>query len=58
MTNTQAARASQAKKVADAALRNEEITRERVGELEKWAQSFSGMNFVERLRWLVLGRGR
>lgn len=42
----------------NATMGNEKKTRDRVEALEQWAQSFSGLSFVGRLRWLVLGAGR
>lgn len=55
-----------ARKIApnlDAALHNEQVTRQRVTEaeerldkLEAWAQTFTHMPWTRRLAWLVLGR--
>ncbi len=39
----------------NAALTNEQATRERVEVLERWAHSFSSMPWWKRLRWLFLG---
>ena len=43
-------------KAVDAALANEQVTRERVEALEQWATAFTHLTWRERLRWLVLGR--
>ena len=43
-------------KAVDAALANEQVTRERVDALEAWATAFTHLTRWERLRWLVLGR--
>ncbi len=40
----------------DAALQNEQLTRQRVTALEQWAQTFMSRTWWERWRWLVLGR--
>jgi hypothetical protein len=45
-----------ADKKADAALLNEQTTRERVDALEQWAVQWSRMGLKRRLRWLFLGR--
>lgn len=46
---------AQARK-AEAALHNENLTRQRVEALETWVQAFAKMGFLRRLRWLVTGR--
>ena len=46
---------SQHKQAAEAALTNEQVTRQRVDALEQWAAAFSGMTFWRRVRWLLLG---
>jgi len=55
-----------ARKIApnvDAALHNEQVTRQRVADaearleaLEAWAQTFTHMGWRRRLAWLMLGR--
>lgn len=55
-----------ARKIApnvDAALHNEQVTRQRVTDvearleaLEAWAQTFTHMDWQRRVRWILLGR--
>ena len=55
-----------ARKIApnvDAALHNEQVTRQRVTDaearldaLDTWAQTFTHMSWTRRLAWLVLGK--
>lgn len=57
MSNLKLARSTQfAKQQAQAALTNEQITRQRVDQVEAWAKKFSDTTFLRRLRWLFLGR--
>jgi hypothetical protein len=49
------AKAGRIAQVAKDALENEQITRERVDAIEKWAVKFTRLTLKERLRWLLLG---
>lgn len=50
------ARGAEAKKLLEAAITNEQTTRQRVDDLEQWAMAFTRLTFWGRLKWLIRGR--
>ena len=56
MSGASGAVVMQIKREAEAASKNEQLTRQRVERLELWVSSFTGMKFLRRLEWLFFGR--
>jgi len=40
----------------NAAISNEQITRERVDRIEAWLRLFTGMGFWRRMKWICTGK--